>query len=186
MTPRATALVNYGLYQAGWLAAVGGAALGHGAGGAAIAAALMGAHLMIASDRREAARLIAVATLTGAVIEAWQLHAGTYLLLGGRAAGSVPPSWLLALWAQFATTFSYSLRSVLARPAAAVLFGTLGGPLAFLAGERLGAVTLATPVWPGLLRLAVAWGLALLLFSWATRRARGAEPPRYRALRVGR
>lgn len=180
MTPRVTATVNYAAYQAGWFAAVVGAALGHGTIGAAIAALLMALHLWLTRERRIELRLLALATLTGLAVEAWQLHAGTYRLLSGAATTTVPPLWLLALWAQFATTFRYSLRAVLARPAAALLFGALGGPVAFLAGERLGAVALTAPLWPGLLRLAFGWTLALALFSWATRAVGDLVPPCYR------
>ncbi len=154
MTPRATLIVNYTLYQAGWLAAVGGAAVAHGEAGAGLAAALIAAHLWLTRQRAVELRLLVLATLTGLAVEAWQLQAGTYRVLSGAAPAATPPLWLLALWAQFATTFRYSLRRVLARPWTALLFGAIGGPLAFVAGERLGAVELTTPVWPGLLRLA--------------------------------
>lgn len=79
------------------------------------------------------------------------------------------PPWLLAMWAQFATTFQFSLRGVMSHPWRAATFGVLGGPIAFLAGERLGAVTLASPLLPALLRLAVAWGLALYISARVTR-----------------
>lgn len=182
MTRRTTAVVNYLAYQAGWFAAVVGAGLGDGTAGAAIAAALIGLHLWLTRERGVELQLLAVATITGLVVEAWQLQAGTYRTLSGAATASVPPLWLLALWAQFATTFRYSLRHVLARPAVAVLFGALGGPVAFLAGERLGAVELTTPLVPGLLRLALGWMLALAMFSWATRALPDSAPPRYRQI----
>ena len=183
MTPRATALVNYAAYQCGWIAAVGGAAIGHDAIGAGLAAALIALHLWLTRERGIEVWLLALATLVGAAIEVWQLRAGTYQRLSGAPGLDVPPLWLLALWAQFATTFRYSLRGVLFHPAAAALFGAVGGPLALLAGERLGAVTLTTPLLPGLLRLAVGWTLALAVCSWATRRAHDGEPPRYRPWR---
>jgi Protein of unknown function (DUF2878) len=180
VTPRATTLVNYGAYQAGWFAAVLGAATGHGDAGAAVAAALIAVHLGLARERGPELALLALATLTGLVVEVWQLHAGTYRLLAGAVPANLPPAWLLALWAQFATTFRYSGRAVLARVATAMLFGALGGPLAFLAGERLGAVALTTPLWPGLARLALGWSAALVVFSWGARRAPGAAAPTYR------
>ena len=180
MTPRVTALVNYGAYQAGWFAAVLGAASGHGNAGVAVAAALIALHLWLARERGRELGLLALATVVGLVVETWQLHAGTYRLLSGVVPAHVPPVWLLALWAQFATTFRYSGRGVLARPAAAMLFGALGGPVAFLAGERLGAVVLTTPLWPGLVRLALGWSAALALFSWVARRSSGAAAPSYR------
>jgi hypothetical protein len=68
-----------------------------------------------------------------------------------------------------ATTFSFSLRPIISRPLAAAGFGAFGGPIAFLAGERLGAVTLHRPLTPGLILLAVSWAGAMLIF-WAVER----------------
>jgi hypothetical protein len=180
VTPRVTTFVNYTAYQAGWFAAVGGAALGHGDVGAALAAAFIALHLWLTRDRGVELGLLALATCTGLAVETWQLQAGTYRTLSGAAPTGLPPAWLLALWAQFATTFRYSGRAVLARPATAMLFGALGGPLAFLAGERLGAVALTTPLWPGLVRLAIGWTAALAMLSWVARRTSAAEAPSYR------
>ncbi len=164
------------------VAAVVGAALGHGDAGAVLASGLIALHLYLARERRRELGLLALATVTGLAVETWQLQTGTYRLLSGAPPAGLPPLWLLALWAQFATTFRYSGRSVLARPVPALLFGAVGGPLAFLAGERLGAVALTTPLWPGLLRLAVGWTAALALFSWVVRRAPDRGVPTYRSL----
>jgi hypothetical protein len=98
-----------------------------------------------------------------------QIAADTYRFTSGTVTDSLPPPWLLAMWAQFATTFRFSLRSVVTRPVPAVLFGAAGGPIAFLAGERLGAVTLLPPLAYGLLRLSVSWAIALIIFSAVVR-----------------
>lgn len=169
MNPRRTVALNYAAYQIGWLAAVGGAALGWGTAGAAVAAVLTAAHVALARDRLAEVALVAVSLATGAVVESWQIGEGTYRLLEGAPARGLPPAWLLVLWAQFATTFRFCLRDVLRRPWAAVLLGALGGPVAFLAGERLGAVVLWAPVAPGLLRLVAAWAMALAWLSLVTR-----------------
>lgn len=169
MTAGRTLAVNYAAYQAGWLAAVGGAAVGHGAAGAALAGGLTLMHLALARPRAPDAWLVAAALAVGLGVESWQMSAGTYRLLGGEPPAGLPPLWLLALWAQFATTFRFSLQRVMARPWAAALLGAVGGPLAFLAGERLGAVVLWAPVAGGLVRLVVGWGAALCVLSVATR-----------------
>ncbi len=83
---------------------------------------------------------------------------------------ALPPPWLLAMWAQFATTFRFSLRPVITRPIRAALLGAAGGPLAFLAGERLGAVTLLPPLTQTLLCLSINWAIALVVFSVVVRR----------------
>lgn len=181
MSARAAFLLNYLAYQTGWCAAIIGAAYGLGTPGAAVALALTAGHLWLAHDRAGELVLVCAALATGWLVESWQIGSGTYRILAGEpAAGAAPPLWLLALWAQFATTFRFSLASVMGRPLRAMLFGAIGGPLAFLAGERLGAVVLQAPVLSGLARLVVAWALALLWLSWLTRRARRAGAGAYR------
>ena len=170
MTPRATYLLNYGAYQVGWLAAILGAASGHGTAGACAGFALTTGHVLLARDRRGELVLVLAALATGVAVESWQIASGTYRVLAGASPGVLPPLWLLALWAQFATTFRFSLRRIMTAPRPALLFGALGGPIAFLAGERLGAVELTVPLAPGLARLVVAWAAALAVLAWAARR----------------
>lgn len=61
------------------------------------------------------------------------------------------------------------------RPALAVAVGAVGGPLAYLAGARLGAVTLRPTEAGALVAIALEWAVALpLLLFLAGRHARGA------------
>lgn len=175
-----TRLVNAALYQAGWFACVLGAAGGHGAAGAAIAAGLVGVHVVLSTDRRRDLGVMAVALAFGVATEAGQIAGGTYASLGGAPPNGLPPAWLLLLWVQFGTTFRYGLHPVTTRAWRAALFGAVGGPLAFVAGERVGAVVLWSPVPPVLLGLAVAWSLALAALALTTRVVAGGAPGAYR------
>lgn len=178
---RHTQLLNYALYQAGWFACVLGASWRHPWVGFVIAVALIGAHLALTSERRIELRLVMLATAVGAAVELVQIAAGTYRFTSGTLSAALPPLWLLALWAQLATTFRFSVRAVIVRPWTAVLLGGIGGPLAFIAGERLGAVTLLPPVTLAVLRLSIAWALACGAFSVVVRRVTSDGPwPRYR------
>ena len=175
---RHTQLVNYALYQIGWFACVLGAASHRPWTGCLIALILVGVHLALSVERSLEVRLVVLATAVGAVVETIQIAAGTYRFTSGTVSDALPPPWLLAMWAQFATTFRFSLRSVITRPVPAVLFGAAGGPIAFLAGERLGAVTLLPPLAHGLFRLSISWAIALVVFSAVVRRVapeRGAD-----------
>ncbi len=179
---RHTHLVNDVLYQAGWFACVLGAAWHRPDTGAAASVLLIAVHFVLTREPRVELRLMAFALAVGLAVEWMQLVADTYRFPDeGLRIGPVPV-WMALLWAQFATAFRYSLRGVLARPVVAGLFGAVGGPLAFLAGQRLGAVLFTPPLAVALLRLSAAWLLALLLFSAATRRGGpDAGGPRYRA-----
>lgn len=170
MNPRAAYVLNYAAYQFGWLAAILGAAAGFGTAGAGIGFVLTAGHVLLARDRRGELLLVVAALVCGVAVESWQIASGTYRVLADGSPGGLPPPWLLALWAQFATTFRFSLRRIMTDPRAALVFGAVGGPVAFLAGERLGAVVLQVPLGPGLARLVVAWAAALAALAWAARR----------------
>lgn len=170
MSPRAAYVLNYAAYQLGWLAAILGAAAGYGTAGAGLGFVLTAAHVLLARDRRGELTLVVATLVCGVAVESWQIASGTYRVLASAAPGALPPFWLLALWAQFATTFRFSMRRVMTEPLAALVFGAFGGPIAFLAGERLGAVVLTVPRGPGLTRLVVAWAAALAMLAWGARR----------------
>jgi len=163
-------LLNYALYQVGWFACVLGAAWQWPWAGFAVAIILIGIHLSLSVERAFELRLVLLVTAVGALVEIMQIAGGTYRVTSNTAIEGLPPAWLLAMWGQFATTFRYSLRQVMARPVRAALFGAAGAPIAFIAGERLGAVTLLPPVTHGLLRLSISWAVALALFSAIVRR----------------
>ena len=162
---RHTQLINYTLYQIGWFACVTGASSQRPWTGCLIGMILVGVHVALSVERVLEVRLVVLATAVGAAVEMIQIAAGTYRFTSGTVNDALPPPWLLAMWAQFATTFRFSLRSVVTRPVLAVLFGAAGGPIAFLAGERLGAVTLLPPLAQSLLRLSISWAIALVVLS---------------------
>ncbi len=181
---RHTTLINYLLYQTGWFACILGGAWDYPLAGFAIALGAIGVHLYLTRERAIELRLIAIATAAGLLIEIFQLRTGTYRMTSGTLVENFPPLWMLALWAQFATTFRYSLRGIISRPALAAVFGVIGAPLAFLAGGRLGALTLLPPETLGLERLAMCWGVAMYAFALAVRRISSETgSPMYRTLK---
>ena len=131
---------------------------------------LVGAYVVLSSERNVEVGFVLFATVVGTAVEVFQIAAGTYHFTSGTGNGVWPPPWLLAMWAQFATTFRFSLRRVIAQPLPAALFGAAGGPIAFIAGQRLGAVPLLPPVTHGVLRLSLTWAIALVVFLVVVRR----------------
>ena len=151
-------LWNFVAYQCAWFAVILGAAHGMPQAGAAVAVVLVAVHLALRRERAEW-RLIAAAVIAGVVVD-------SALVISGKVqfASAWPPSfapfWMVSLWMAFATTLNHSLRWLMTRPLAAAAAGAIGGPLAYLAGARLGALTLVEPG-VGLTLIAVLWALAL-------------------------
>ena len=106
-------LVNYALYQIGWFACVLGAASHRPWTGCLIALTLVGVHLTRSLERSIEVRLMALATAVGAIVEMVQIATGMYPFTSGTVIDALPPTWLLTMWAQFATTFRHSLRTVI-------------------------------------------------------------------------
>lgn len=162
-------IANIVLFQAGWLACVLGAAHGHVREGALAALAIVAWHIARAARPAREAALAAGAALLGLAFETALVQAGWVRFASGVLLEGAAPYWMVALWALFATTLNESLRWLQARLWAAALFGGVGGPLAYYAGARLGALELVQPT-AMLAALALAWALATPLLLVAARR----------------
>ena len=155
-------LVNFLLFQAGWLAVV---LLGSGQYhwlGPVVVAAVVAWHLATSPSRQAEAQLILIALGIGLVWENLLTLAGVVVYPHGQLVGDLAPVWIVAMWAMLATTLNLSLRWLHGRFTLAFVFGAIGGPLAFLAGERLGAVIFPDTML-AMLVLGAGWGLLFAL-----------------------
>ncbi len=165
MTPpagRALVIANFVLFQAAWFACVLGAAHGHAAWGSAAALAVVAWHLAVARRWQPEARLIGAAVGIGLVLETLLVQAGWVRHVDGVWLAGLPPHWIVALWALFATTLNVSLRWLQGRPWLAAALGAVAAPLSYAGGVRLGAAQFADPG-AALAALAVGWALAMPL-----------------------
>lgn len=150
-------LLNAVLYQTIWLTCILG-----GFAGAFIGLVLLGLHLGFSQNRREDLKLILVFLFTGLLVD------GTLHCIGFFSftqSGWPIPFWLAVIWMGLAVTVNHSLSWLKGRFLPALIFGALGGPLAYWAGVRLGAATFLWSLPASLLFLSVIWSiLAPLLF----------------------
>lgn len=172
-------LLNYLLYQTGWLAAVVGAGRGHPWLGMLVALTLVGAHVALTKPRRSELTLVLVSGLVGLVVDSLLVAMGLLSFPSGSAVSWLCPPWIIVMWMQFATTLRFSLEWIGRRPMVAAMFGAIGGPLAYVIGERLGAVELGAPPAATLLILGTMWAGAVPMLSALA----GRDPrPYYRRL----
>jgi hypothetical protein len=165
-----TSLLNMALYQAGWFAVVLGAAHRRPWPGLAAALALFAIHVLAARARRDELLLGVVAGALGYCIDTFLQGVGVLAFDTGSVVPWLAPPWLIALWLQFATLLRFSLRWLDRRPALAGLLGLVGGPVAFLSGSRLGAVTFPAGAPIALAALGLVWAAVTpLLLAVAAR-----------------
>ena len=153
-----TLLVNVLLFQAGWFACVLGAAHGLPWIGALAAVLVIGWHLARAARPGPELTLIVAAALVGALFETALARLGWVRFASGVLVEGTAPYWMVALWAIFATTLNVSLRALRPHLWLAALLGAVGGPAAYYAGARLGALEL-TALGAALAALSAGWAI---------------------------
>lgn len=135
-------VINFILYQIGWFACVIGAAKQMPWLGVLVVLLIVIWHLIQANQPKRELALLLIVLVIGGTFDQIMLnhHLISYESHGWMA--KIVPVWILALWAEFMTILNVSLRWMRGRWLIAVLFGAIGGPLAYMGAAKLGAVTL--------------------------------------------
>jgi hypothetical protein len=163
-------ILNFLLYQIGWFSCVVGAASARPWLGIAMALILVAVHLWLATDRLGQIKILSVAMGIGLLVDSVLLAFGVFTFPNGTVVAWLPPFWMSVLWLQFATTFRYCLEWLSGRYALSALLGFFGAPLAFLGGERVGAVLFLPPPITHLIMLGTVWCVAIPVLIYASDR----------------
>lgn len=166
--------INVVAFQIGWFACVLGAARDLPWIGTGVAAVIVGLHLARPATPREEMKLIAAVVLIGGLWDSLLAVSGVLGFTSGVLVNGIAPPWILGMYALFATTLNVSLNWLHGRWLLAVVLGAVSGPLAYWAGARLGAVTMAQPAL-ALGALAVGWAVLMPVFMVLARRFDGVQ-----------
>lgn len=168
------ALVMVLAVQAGWAACVVAATSGRGWLGPAVVAVMLSVRIATAPHKAGFIRTLLGALLMGVALDGLLAGTGVLVFTDPTISPWLVPIWMVALWGNFVLALD-ALHWLASRPALASVVGAVGGPLAYLAGARLGAVTLGPTEAIALIAIALEWAVALpLLLLLAGRPAPGA------------
>ena len=162
-------LINFIGFQIGWFACVLGAANDKELLGMIIALGIVIYHVVSQADSINELKLVLAAVIIGLFWETWVLNLGILYYPSQAEASFWAPHWLIMMWALFATTINLSMGWLKGRWVLAVLMGAIFGPLAFVAGEKLGAVVFLDSI-QSMIVLAIGWGLLMPLLLWLAER----------------
>ncbi len=154
-------IYNYIAFQIGWFSAVLGA--GHGMPwlGVAVVPLVLLFNMVMSEDWKQELGIAAAAAVMGFAVDTTLVAAGIFAPVPFLLPRPFSPLWMVALWANQATTLNSCMSWLRGRYLAGALFGAVGGPLAYLSGAKLGAASIPSP--PGLLILGITWALAFPL-----------------------
>lgn len=175
---------NFLLFQLGWLVCVmAGARPGMAWLGVLAVAVVSLLHLLRARDVRRESLLLLMCLVIGGMWESSLVIAGIYQFPANPASTGLAPLWLIAMWALFGTTLNVSMRWLSGRYLLASLFGLVGGPLAFYAGNRLGAIVFSDTA-VAMALLAVGWAVLMPVLLKVAERCNGYQAVPRRQLEV--
>ena len=170
------ALVSFVAFQACWFACVGGAARGIPWAGPLAVAAFVAAQLRTIPSSAERSRqgwALGLAAVLGYAADSALVLAGVLTFPSQAVLGWPSTMWMVSLWVLQAATLRGVMAWMKGRFTLAALLGAIGGPMAYLAGERLGAAVLGPSHTAALALIAVEWALAMPLLVWMAQRAMG-------------
>jgi hypothetical protein len=164
MSVQPKVLFNFVAFQIAWFACVLGGANDLAFAGTLVVAAVVAAHLALARRAAPEALLVAVTAAIGLFWDSALVTLGLMTYVAGNFLPGLAPYWIVAMWALFATSLNLSMGWLKGRPWLAGLFGAVGGPLAYLAGARLGGLEMPEPVL-ALGTQAIGWAVILPLLT---------------------
>jgi len=158
---------NYAGTGVGWWTCVVGAAQGLPWAGPLVVSGYLGVHLWGSPRRAREARFLSLAALVGLAIESGKKASG--LITYAADWPGLPwlaPLWIVFMWPLFASTLHASLGWLRRSYWLAAVMGAIFGPLSYLAGDGLGAITLTPPVSVSVSALALIWGSVVPALVW--------------------
>jgi hypothetical protein len=170
-------VTNLAAAELGWFACVSGAANGMPWIGPMAVLAIVALHLHLAERPGPEIRLLVSAVLIGLVADSLLVLTGLVSFPNGTWIEGLAPYWILAMWALFASTLNVSMKWLRNRTWLAAALGAAGGPLAYLAGQQMGAVTFHHGV-AAVAALAVIWAICMPLLVILAERMDGVSKAR--------
>jgi hypothetical protein len=158
-------IINFVSFQIGWFACVLGGAHGLPWLWPLLAVPILAWHFHQSAAWDKELKLILIIAIVGSVFDQCLLSLGWIQYPASAWPSWLLPVWMMILWMLFSSTLNVSLRWMRGKYFVSVIFGAIGGPIAYLAGQKLGAMELVAQS-SVLILLAVGWGLMMPAMLW--------------------
>ena len=159
-------VINFIFFQLVWFICIIGAATNETHTAVAFSLLIVLFHIYLTKYKTSELKILLLASIIGFLFDGFLLKSELVLYADHGWSYSITPLWIIVLWMGFAITLNSSLSWLKKKLNLSILFGSLGGPLAYLAGEKLGAVTLMTP--DTLMIISIGWAIITPLLILAS------------------
>ncbi len=154
-------LVNFAAFQLVWFLSLLGAGSGRHWLGTAAFGVFFAAHLALSGRLLPDGCTALACAGCGFVLDSFYVRFGLLEYAAPLPLAGFAPYWIVVMWSNFGLTLNSSLRWLQRHLWLGALCGAAGGPLAYLAGVKLGAAVLTAPPAVVYGALAVTWAGAV-------------------------
>ena len=156
-------LINFVAFQVIWFIAVIGAANDILWPSIIAVLAFCAWQLTPSRSHKNDARLIIFAIIAGLTFDSlWQFSG---LITYKLALPVIAPIWILLLWVTFALNINHSLAWLKKNHWLPILFGAIGAPLSYYAGNRIGAISYPNGAFNISILLSISWACITYFFT---------------------
>lgn len=160
-------ITNFILFQLAWFITIFSAAKGMPYIGVAYTMIWMFFHLLMMAEIRNAEiKSLLFSAIMGYLLDSILVASGVIVFPGHTLLGGPSPLWMVCLWVNLTATINLSLSWLKGRYVLAGTMAAIAGPMAYIAGEKLGAITLFGNT--SIFVISVMWCLAMPLLIWAS------------------
>ncbi|MEO7385464.1 MAG: DUF2878 domain-containing protein [Gammaproteobacteria bacterium] len=170
------ALINFIGFQVVWFLSLFGAGTHRAWLGAIALAPFTAWHFRAVTNPRAEFALVGIACVVGFVVDTLFIQAHLLAYAEPLPFTAVAPYWILGMWVNFALTLNGSMRWLHGRYLLAAALGAIGGPVAYIAGVKLGAARLLAGEMAVYAVLALVWAVAVPLLVLATEKVNARWP----------
>ena len=162
-------LINFIAFQVGWFSSVIGAAKLMPWLGPVVLLFVLAIHLRQARRPQFEIGLLVICGTIGLFFESLLVIFGWVSYPSGQFSSLLAPYWIVTMWMLFGTTLNLSMGWLKGRPTLAAVFGAIGGPASYIAGQKLGGI-IFLDYYAALIALAIGWAIAMpVLLALATK-----------------
>ena len=166
--------INLLAYQTAWFSCVFGAAYDRIEISYWVCAGALILNTFLSRTRYIDWTLVLITGVLGGLFESLVLNEH-WVIYKATAIPSIAPIWIILLWMVFGTTLNHSLHWLQRKLTLSVLFGLLGGPVAWYAGSRIGALELV----PGpvtYIVIGLGWAILMPLLAYIAQNLNARSP----------
>lgn len=169
-------LLNFAAFQVGWFSSVIGAAKQMPWLGPLAFLVVLAIHLRRAHRPQSELGLVLACGVIGVFFDSLLVAFGWVTYPSGLFNDFMAPYWIVTMWMLFGTTLNLSMGWMKGKPLLAAIFGAIGGPASYLAGQKLGGIEFLE-FYPAMIALAIGWALFMPVLMKLAERLDGVSVP---------